>query len=182
MEKIIFDDTILSEIELLDVEYASYMATFGKSYSSKDEYKMRKEIYKDHRNLILNQFNKDEIMTGLLFGLNQMSDLTEEEYLGALGAMSIGAMPKVPGEGDPTVLDMYDVEDSQKNSWMPKIINLSPKPASENKDTLNSRTNFENTNVSWLDVNGPKVVSSVKNQGKCAAGHVFATVAALESF
>jgi len=34
MEKMIYDDTVFSEIELFDVEYASYMATFGKSYGN----------------------------------------------------------------------------------------------------------------------------------------------------
>ena len=56
-------------------EFASYLAEHGKSYATKKEYEMRREIFERSLSAIMLQ---DDSITWER-GLNKFSDLTEEE-------------------------------------------------------------------------------------------------------
>ena len=63
-------------------EFASYLAEHGKSYATKKEYEMRREIFERSLSAIMLQ---DDSITWER-GLNKFSDLTEQEFKGYLGA------------------------------------------------------------------------------------------------
>jgi len=89
-----------------DASFANYMAKYGKSYTTKEEYEMRRSLYASRLQAISEINSRNEATYTV--AINKFSDLTPEEfrarYLGDLGT------PDNSIEGDPSSITYTAVE------------------------------------------------------------------------
>ena len=89
-----------------ETQYADYLALFGKSYMTQEEWEMRYGIFKHH--LRMNAFhNLDPNNQGAddtVLGLNEMSDWTREEYVSLLQGEQFSPTPSPPTPTPPPPL------------------------------------------------------------------------------
>ncbi len=65
-------------IDPIDSVFARYLAKHGKSYSTKEEYERRKEIFSRQLKSVTDHNSKNGVTYNL--GMNMFSDLTTEEF------------------------------------------------------------------------------------------------------
>ena len=68
----------LQEIDPIDSVFARYLAKHGKSYSTKEEYERRKEIFARQLKTVTDHNSQNG--ASYLLGMNMFSDLTTEEF------------------------------------------------------------------------------------------------------
>lgn len=73
----------LQEFDQIDEEFARYIARFGKTYGTKEEYMFRRSIFEKQLELVgeLNSRNGASFRVGL----NKFSDLSDQEFTSYLG-------------------------------------------------------------------------------------------------
>jgi hypothetical protein len=62
----------------LDVVFARYLAEYGKSYSSKEEYEQRKAIFSANLKYVTEHNSRNDV--SWTASINKFSDLTDEEF------------------------------------------------------------------------------------------------------
>ena len=66
-----------------EVEFINYAAAYGKTYSSKDEWDKRSQIFLENHKMI-NDWNKSPESAGTQLSHNKFSDWEDHEYQGLL--------------------------------------------------------------------------------------------------
>ena len=70
-------------------EFQNYIGTFGKQYGSTQEWNKRLQVWLDNKAEV-DGLNASNAGTGVTFGMNDTSDMTEEEFLEMQGFGSGG--------------------------------------------------------------------------------------------
>ncbi len=89
------------ELDSVDTAFARYLAQHGKSYATKEEYELRKEVFAKNLQYV-SEHNSQNGVTYTV-GLNKFSDLTREEFEGMFLGDS-GLPDPVSPPADPTLL------------------------------------------------------------------------------
>ena len=80
----------LQQIDAVDGRYTSYMARHGKSYGTKEEYVMRKQLYERSLKFVDSHNARPDVSSWV--AINHFSDMTREEikqFLGDNGATEL---------------------------------------------------------------------------------------------
>ena len=75
-----------------DKEFLAYCAKYGKSYATKEEYELRKQIYEESMIKVTMNNQRNDVTYSL--GLNRFSDMTHDEYKRMLGFKPVPASLK----------------------------------------------------------------------------------------
>ena len=92
----------LQSIDSVEVEFQEFIARYGKSYESKEEYFKRLEIFRESK---LTHAKLNSMNSMAVYGVTQFSDYTTEEFNKMLGANQIALPNELVEKLDTSVIN-----------------------------------------------------------------------------
>lgn len=97
---------VLAEEDVIDVEFQKYVSTFGKSYTTPEEYELHKNLFRESHKAIGEVNSRNDVTFHL--GYTFYSDWEPEEYRKLLGTWDRNTKPHLMLQQTPTNAFTFD--------------------------------------------------------------------------